>query len=470
MAKGKFKGVVTSPTLILLVALALRVLFTADYVRQNPRQALGVLPFLFEAGNIAHSLAIGTGFANPFRIATGPTAWMTPVYPLLLSGVFRLFGSYTFASYIAATGLNILFIAAACLPIFAIGKRIGGVGLGATAAWLWAVFPNAILLTFESMWDACLDALLAAVILWATLAIERSRRSRDWLGYGLLWGLALMTNPTLASLLPFLLGWLVWRAWQSARRVDGEPQPCASQARNGPAAKRAVGGPALALAVAILCSVPWTIRNERAFHRFVPLRSVLGLQLWLGNNPNARQTWRAQLHPIFNQSERDAYVRMGEVAYMRAKLNAALGFMTARPVHAAALAWSRFVAIWAGGTPTPLEDLLHNRSLWFRYVLIFNLLVSLGTLAGIVILSRRRNPKAFPLAVFPLVFPCAYYFTLAMPRYRLPIDPMVMLLSAVTLVSIFGASREQEKTAAQPGMAQRSRIGANPGHRGTGHR
>lgn len=452
MANAKFKRAVASPALIVLVALALRLLFAADYIRQNPRQALGVLPFLFEAGNIAHSLAIGTGFANPFRVSTGPTAWMTPIYPLLLAGVFRVFGSYTFSAYLAAAGLNILFVTAACFPIFYVGKRIGGLAVGAGAAWLWALFPNAILLTFESMWDASLDALLAALILWATLAIDGSRKTLHWVGYGLLWGFALMTNPTLASLLPLLLAWLAYRAWRVRRSSPQQPQPADPRfAKN--AVLYAAWRPALALVVALLCCVPWTIRNYRAFHRLIPLRSVLGLQLWLGNNPNARQTWRAQLHPIFNESERAKYIRMGELAYMHQKMDAALSFMFAHPFRAAALARSRFVAIWSGGTPTPLDDFLHNPSLWFHYVLVWNLLASLGALTGIVLLFRRRNPYAFPLAAFPVVFPCAYYLTLAMPRYRLPIDPMVMLLTAVTLAAIFTRGRHEDNEKRPGGKA-----------------
>ncbi len=67
-------------------------------------------------------------------------------------------------------------------------------------AWLWALFTNAIMMPFEWIWDTSLSALLAATILWATLELAESRRWRDWCGYGLLWGAALMTNPALASL------------------------------------------------------------------------------------------------------------------------------------------------------------------------------------------------------------------------------------------------------------------------------
>src|SRR5215469_63100 len=201
----------TSFPLIVVVALVIRVGFAFDYVRQNSRQALAVLPFLQESGNIAASLATGHGFSSPFRVDTGPTAWMPPVYPWLLSDLFRVFGVRTYESFLAATTLNILCSVLTCLPIYFAGRCVRGVRIGATAGWLWAFFPNSILNTFESMWDASLGALLAATILWATLALDKSERGRDWCSYGLLWGIVLLTNTTLISLLPFLLGWLIYQ-------------------------------------------------------------------------------------------------------------------------------------------------------------------------------------------------------------------------------------------------------------------
>jgi hypothetical protein len=68
-------------------------------------------------------------------------------------------------------------------------------------------------------------------------------------------------------------------------------------------------------------------------------------------------------------------------------------------------------------------------------VLLFNLAAALGALYGIVVLIRRRSPTWFPAAVFPLIFPWAYYLSLVLPRYRLPIDPVVLLLTSVALES-----------------------------------
>jgi 4-amino-4-deoxy-L-arabinose transferase-like glycosyltransferase len=418
--KKTLRTAATSLWVIFAVALFLRVGYLWNYAHDHPRQAVSVVPFLFESGNIAHSLAVGAGFSSPFRVDTGPTAWMSPVYPLVLATVFHVFGIYTFYSFIAAASLNIVFVTLACAPIFFAAKRIGGLGLAAGAAWLWAVFPNAILIPVQSMWDASLSALLVATIFWATVTLAESARVRDWCAYGLLWGFTLMTNATLIALLPFLLAWLAYRAHKQQRPW--------------------IGRATLSIGIVALCCAPWTIRNFEVFHSFVPLRSGLGLQLWLGNNDDTQDIFRAELHPIYDADERSKYIEMGEVAYMHEKQLEAVQYMKAHPAREAHLIERRIISLWSGGTPTPVKDFLNAPSLWFRFVLLFNLVVAVCALLGLVILFRRRSVYAFPAAVFPFVFPWAYYLSLVLPRYRLPIDPVVMLLTAIAIERI-GAPR-----------------------------
>ncbi len=407
------RSAATSLPLIVVVALGCRLGFAWNYQRQFPHQALGTIPFLFESGNIAHSIAVGEGFGSPFRIDTGPTAWTTPVYPLLLGGVMRVFGPYTFRSYLTAVGLNILFSTLACLPVFYAGTRIGGLRLAALATWLWAVFPNAILLTYQSLWETSLSALLGATVLWATLRVAESSRLRAWGAYGLLCGATLMTNAALLSLLPLLLGWAAWRHRKHAQRW--------------------LFPAAIAAGVAVFCCVPWTIRNYVVFHSFVPLRSILGLQLWVGNNPQASVIWLGGQHPIHDSEERNRYVAMGEIAYMREKESEAIRYMLTHPRHEAKLIAGRFVSFWAGGTPSPVRDFWGSRSSWFRYVLLFNLLITVAAVVGLVRLARADSPYLFPLAVFPQIFPWAYYLTLSLPRYRHPIDPVLILLAGASV-------------------------------------
>ena len=405
----------TSVWFIVAIGLLLRAGFAIDYVGRYSRHALGTIPFLFESGNIGYSLATGHGFASPFRVPTGPTAWTTPIYPLLLAAIFRIFGTYTFAAFVAAVGLNILFVALASVPLFHAMKRISGIGVAAGATWLWAIFPNAILIPVESLWEASLSALLVVGILWMTLQLADSPSTMVWLEYGLLWGFALMTNPSIAALLPFLLGWLAWRGRQDRPMVRGI---------------------ALSLAIMLLCCAPWTIRNYRVFHAFVPLRSVAGLPLWLGNNEQAQARWSGQHHPVVDSAERAHYVAVGEISYMREKRDLAIAYIVSHPGRELELMGRRFLAFWCGGTPYPIDDFLASESFQFRYVLLFNILVALGALAGVVVLFRDKSLYLLLLTMFPLIYPITYYLTMVVPRYKLPIDPILMALTAIAISKV----------------------------------
>src|SRR5689334_8196635 len=112
----------TALVLIVVIAFALRVGFAADQIQKIPRAALVEAPFAQETGNIAYSLASGKGFSNPFRRETGPTAWLTPVYPLIVAGTFKVFGIFTAASFFFLVFLNSVFSAAACVPLFFAGR------------------------------------------------------------------------------------------------------------------------------------------------------------------------------------------------------------------------------------------------------------------------------------------------------------------------------------------------------------
>lgn len=409
-----------SLALILVIALAMRVGYLWYRQSVTPHYDLATFSFLYEPGNIAYSLATGAGFSSPFRVPTGPTAWQAPVYPLLLSFLFRLFGTYTFAAFIAAVLFNIFCSVLACLPIFAVGNRIAGRTVGLIAAWLWAIFPNAFVIPTDWIWDTCLSALLAVTILWATLVVADSRRTRDWCAYGLLWGLALMTNPTLLSALPFLLGWMIFRAWKSQNHA----------AQLKPLFCRAI----LSLVIMGLCCVPWTLRNYVVFHTFIPFRSVLGLQLWLGNNDAYKDRFPGQLHPLDNAAEREHYVALGEVAYMREKQDLAIHWILSHPRREAQLFGLRFIATWAG-TSTPRKDFFSTNSLFIRFVFLANISAAILAFAGVVVLFVKRNPFAFPAAVLPVLYPFAFYLSQALLRYRHPIDPVVMILCAVSIAS-----------------------------------
>jgi hypothetical protein len=423
--KPPLRSAPTSLPLIVLIAILLRVGFAWYQAAHIPASARGTAPFLNETGNIARSLALGNGFSDVFRRGTGPTAWLTPVYPLIVAGIFKVFGIFTPTSFYAVAGVNILVSAATCVPIFYAGKKIQVSAVGTGAAWLWAVFPNAVIIPFEWVWDTSLSAFLAALILLATLRLRDSVRFRDWLSYGALWGLTLMTNPALAALLPFLLLW-------AALRLPANQGTPSDSAVNKFDWRACAARPATALLIAGLCCVPWTIRNYGVFHRFIPLRSNFPFELWLGNNLVLDENSRDVMARVTTYGEVRRYLELGETKFMQEKWRLATEFMRSHPGLEASLFTRRLVAVWTG-SEHPWRSFQLTDSPLVKIALVTNFLAAIGALAGILVLFRGRNPFAFPVSVFPVIFPLVYYITHASLRYRHPIDPVVLLLAMVAI-------------------------------------
>jgi len=415
--------VLTSVWFIAAAAFGTRVAFILNQQRKIPHQILATVPFEQETGNIAFALSQGKGFGNLFRQNTGPTAWLPPVYPLLLSLIFRIFGAFTISSFFSAVLLNALFSAAATFPLYHLARQVAGRTVAVASGWLWVFLPAGIMMPFEWIWDTSLSALLATTLLWITFRISSSASPKRWLAYGLLWALALLTNPSLGIALPFLLIWAALRARnlvQLSWRI-----------------------PAITFVMILLCCLPWTIRNYSAFHRFIPIRSSLPFELWIGNNDIFDPHAINGIQRITRFEETRHYAQLGENAYLAEKWTRATFFIRQKPALFLHLIGRKVIATWIG-TEHPLSDFLHANSFLVRTVLLCNFLLTLGTAAGALLVARSRIPFAAPLAVFPILYPLVYYVTHTSLRYRHPIDPILIFF---TVVAIAGSCSKKYRTA-----------------------
>jgi len=403
-----------SPWWIAGVALALRVAYVIHMAHLIPAAVLAAVPFQNEVGNVAAAIAQGNGFCCLFRQPTGPTAWLSPVYPLLVAAIFKCFGTFTLRSFYAAVFLNCICSALATLPLFHAGKRIAGSATAIVAGWLWAIFPAGILLPFEWIWETSLSVLLAAALLWGTVKLKDSSRSWDCALYGLLWGISLLTNPALGALLPFLLTWLVYQ-----KRSDRARQ---------------IRLACVTLGAAFLVCVPWTIRNAVQFHRLIPLRSNFPYEFWSGNNEIFDEGSR-QLNRITRYEQVHLYAEQGETEFLREKMQMAVVFVREHPGLYARLVGQRIVATWLG-TASPFEDFARTDSLLARFLLGWNALALVGIVVGMVRLYRERRAYLLPVVAYPLFFPLTFYIAHTTLRHRHPCDPILALLIAIALAGV----------------------------------
>ena len=223
--------------------------------------------FGYESGRIARSLAVGDGFSSPMPFPTGPTAHLAPVYPLLLSLIFRLFGVYTAWSAIAAFVVNSIADSLTCVILFYLGSAVFGEIEGLLAAALFALYPTAIWFASGTItvYLRATALCLAALALWFYLQ-PVDPPTTQFIVTGLWIGLGGLVNPIIC--LPGFMG-LMWM-WH---RLAGR----------GP---ERIWKPGLAAASAALVLLPWMIRNAVVVHEFTP-RSAFGVNFRQGNSQAA---------------------------------------------------------------------------------------------------------------------------------------------------------------------------------------
>src|ERR1700759_4509794 len=112
-----------TPWTVFLAAFAVRVLYLTLAHTYRIHDYDDHMLFGEEMGRIARALATGYGFSDPFRGHTGPTAWVGPLSPLILAGVFKCFGVFTPLSAWTILTFNSLFSALTARTIWEIAER-----------------------------------------------------------------------------------------------------------------------------------------------------------------------------------------------------------------------------------------------------------------------------------------------------------------------------------------------------------
>jgi 4-amino-4-deoxy-L-arabinose transferase-like glycosyltransferase len=416
-----------SPLAMVLVALVLRLVAVAFlyHGQLNPRR--DHWPFGYETGRIARAIDSGRGFSDPINVGGGPTAWMTPLYPYLVAGVFKFAGIYSEASAVIVLSLNALFSALTCLPVFLMARISFGQKTAVWAGWAWAVFPYAILLSADMIWETCLTTLLLSLLFFFALRLENSTRLAAWAGFGFLWGIAALTNPAVLSVLPFLLGWVCYR-------LHRRGHPWRVQA--------------IVAAMALLVVVtPWFARNYRAFHQFIPFRDGFWMTMHVGNNGDTSH-WAPVESASPTGAEEAEFTRLGELNYMAAKRRETIDFIRSHPGLFAWLTLRRILHTWTGFWSLPpggkFEESFDPDLPFDPAVIALFTALTVLAVAGLWRAFAQNAEAAWPFAFVLLAFPLLFYVTTGDLRYRHPIDPEIIVLAMFACVSFLPPKRDPQ--------------------------
>ncbi|SNT32053.1 hypothetical protein SAMN05421770_107167 [Granulicella rosea] len=405
------------------VGFAARVIFLTAAHKYRIRIHLDHFEFGWEMGRVARALVTGYGYSDPFNGHSGPTAWVPPAYPLLLAGIFKLFGVYSTLSAWVALTVNSLFSAAIAPAVYEIawrcfGRNARGLKVALWSGWLWALYPAAMQYAVHWIWEMSLTAFLFAWIFVMALRIRGvgetgaveagqtvNQTAGRWIVFGAGWGLIALSNSSLLLFLPACAIWMLWDVLRAGRI--------------GLALRNAV----LSGVVCIAVVSPWVVRNWYAFHAFVPLRSNFGAEMYEATLPaNHGFPWAATLpmaetHPSFVR-----YRQLGELAYSKEQ-----GVKANRQIKADPGLWvahivQRVYFFWFS-VPHPIDHLFEE----FLRVLNYGW-ISVASLLGLALAIRQRIPAAWLFFWAFALAPMIYYFVTVQARFRHPLEPLMTVL------------------------------------------
>jgi 4-amino-4-deoxy-L-arabinose transferase-like glycosyltransferase len=424
LVRARLHACFQSTRWMVLVALAIRLIVMGFLYQEQLDPDRDHWRFAYENGRLARSIAEGRGLSSPLFGDTGLSAWMTPIYPYFVAGVFKLFGIYSTASAFVLLISQAVISALTCLPIYYFAKRLFGLRVAIWSGWAWAFFPYGIYFPVERIWATWLSTLLMSLLLLIILYLEKSPNIWLWIGYGLLWGFAALTEPVVMSAWPFMTGWAAYRLYRQKSRWA---MPLAASV--------------LALVVIV---TPWFIRNYRVFGRFVPFRDTLGLELHVGNNGETFHWHPRMIGPWHNDEEWKAFKELGELAYMEREKQRGFDFIRSHPGWFAVVTVRRFAYVWTGFWSFD-KRYLADESLDPPNV-VFCTALTVLMLVGLRRLWRENRELALFFALLLFFFPSVFYVTHTEVYVRRQIDPLILGLAVYALVG--RASRSAEPVAA----------------------
>jgi len=358
---------------------------------------------------------------NALAIANGGYSIDTPYYhpplfPYVLALIYRVSGN----SMLAAKLVLALFGAMTVVLTALVARRVIGPRAGLAAGIATAlcgplVFYNAQLL------PAGLETMLTMLFWWLVLCAGATGAAGLWLAAGVAGGLAADTIPNALVVVPFVLGWLLWKE------------------RAHPLGRRA-WGPALMLVLGLAIAIlPVTVANYVHSRQWCLISYNGGLNLYIGNNLDSERTtairpgfeWEDLEHlparsGVLRETDGDRYFVAKTANYvfthpghfLRGLLHKARQFTNARELP-------RNVDLYVFRAWSPLLAALVWQVGPFGFP--FGVLFPLACL-GLLVAARQR-PGAMLLGEFAVAYAASVALIFVASRYRVVLLPLLIVFA-----------------------------------------
>jgi len=404
--------------LVLVAALAIRL----AYVDATPGMKLVADGRDYDGHAV--SIAQGNGYSASYALR--PTAFRPPGFTYLLGGVYWVAGVERAAAperVIVARRAQVVIGTVLVATIGLVAALLWGPVVALVAMGLAAVYVPLVTMSGTVMTEPLFAVFMLGCLAAAIMHRRSAHRWRWALVAGVLAGLAILTRANAAILLlPLALV-----AWDRRPRWS----------------LRALGPPVALVAVAVLIVSPWTIRNARTLHHFVPVSTQLGSLLAGTYNDDARTdknhpaSWRSVRHIAAYRDLVGDIAHTDEAVLDKQLRRRAERYALDHPGYVVTVPfWTTLRALdldgfdWARHTArtVSIDGRWADRGIYCFW--LFALLAVVGAFTR----TARRAPWyvwSFPA----LMYLSVVFFVIETPRYRTPLDPFIVMLAALAVVA-----------------------------------
>lgn len=340
-----------------------------------------------------------------------PTVFITPVFPIFVATIFRIFGS-GFVGLQAARIAQAVLSSFTLLYIYLIAKHMFDSKTSVAATFIAAFYPPNIVTVGYFLTETVFAFLLYALI-YHFICATRQDKIAPYICCGMIWGVATLCRPVIA-----LLPGVFYFYEMFIRKVDF---------------RRAFKTGMVMLIAGVVVLSPWWIRNFAVFGEFIPLSESSGNPMLQGTYINYDQS-----NPTIYKMQPTERAQNKEELRV-AKKRMAEGFKNNTLAYISWYTLGKTIYLWAA--PFYWKEFLGITR--FSVNLIHGVIIT-GFIGMILCVIRDFRRYSF-YALILLYFNVSYCVYLTFDRYGYPLMPIVIIFFAQFIIHLLSSLIELMK-------------------------
>lgn len=369
----------------------------------------------WEYDQIAENIVSGKGYSF-YYFGAEYKSYSPPLYPIIVSGIYFLFGIKATPVILMQIALSIL----TCWIVYIIARRVAG-GEAALIALGFCLFhPGLIIYSVKKIHAFNLDTLLFSLIILLSLRLKDNPTAKRFAFCGLVFGISALSRPSILPFVPIMILWLFFILRK-------------------PFFRKAVDSLLLVLLLILPLSI-WAARNYGIHKRLVLTTTNDGEVFWRGNNANATGTSFVDSRTEVLEADKQLYDKlMGlkEIDKRDLFMGEAVKFIKGNPKQFFNLYLKKLYYFWWF---SPVSGMFYPQEYLMVYKIFYSIIFVLALCGLISTLSerdKRMRGEIILLVLFILaiwLFQSLFYIE---GRHRWALEPILLIFTAKGITYIY---------------------------------